>query len=1090
MTQAYDQLLDQVHLVRQSWRARRMVEGALLALASLAVALVLTAALDQLLAPGVAGRLFLALALWAITGLVAWRWLVRPATAQHPIDFYAALAEQRNPALRNRLINAIQLGREANPVAPRLIDAIVSDGATAAQDIDLTRSVESPMLRRAAGGLTGALALVALYLLLAGPGARIAMARVLLPAADILPFTWARVTLVTPDKAVTIREGLPLTVNALVDVRDEKSAIPDAFITWTDSAGHRRSAGMRPATKDPKSFTYVFASVESAFVFHVAAGDGSTADIPVSVERRPRVAKMAVTYHYPAYAVLPDRKVDDFDGHLHGLPQTKASLTVQANKPLQKLAMVPDSGSPASFSQGPDALTWTVDLTLTANGVYSFKLLDAGGYDMDDPTRYTITLEADAAPVVGFSRPGRDTQVQPDTVTEFALVAQDDLGIGPVRLVGRLNNDKTPGVIHEWPTPAGKPVRRIEMSVKKSTADLKLKAGDRLEYWATVEDLNNVSPTGPGRGESRRFNLMVLTPEQVAAQMEKDLNEYAKTLTEMIRLQRLNRNETAATPPAQPLIDREGLIRRQGQKLAELMQKNAFPAQTMIDELQDLASGPMAKVISLLESFRDAHDSEAGKASAASTLPVQDKIVLALEEMLKRLDRDQAARAELKKIEKTDQAAHREVTSVLARLSKDLDKFLAEQRDLEEKYEKVRKADKDDVKGEDLNALNNALHQLDRWKQWAKDSADGIAKLPEGFVKDSALAENVNTIFEEIDKQQKGATTKIDTPLEEGVKADGTKVLEDLEIWMPQKGDAVKITMEEPTEGKFEVPPYNLPAALQDMVGDLVEDIKDFDEEADDVTSSWGGNMGQAGWDIVDGPISGFNALGKTGNQLPNEQEVGGRSGVGRRGRSSGQMVGDTSKGMEGRPTPARLTKEPYEAGNPKSEDQLDPRGATGGGKKTGGGARGLQGGTPPDFVKDMERLKEEQKQLREKTQQLAKQLENAGKPSTHVNRALQLLDSSMQDMKDLRYEEAARRRKVAINELKSEANQIDQAVSLSLDKAPNLPPELRQQISSGAQQALPEGYEELVGAYYKAISNAASGQPAPAGGADPEKPR
>lgn len=1088
MTQSYDQLIEQVQLVRQSWRARRMLEGAVLAFSALGLALVGAALLDQLSAPGAVGRILLALAMWMITGLVAWRWLVRPATARHGVDYFAALAEQRNPALRNRLINAVQLGRDENPAAPRLVEAIVAEGAGAAQDIDLSRCAASPLLRQALAGLGTALTILVLYLLLAGPGARIAIARVLLPAADILPFTWARVS-VTPDKPQTVFEGLPLTVAARVEVRDEKSAVPDAFITWTDTVGQRRSAAMRASVKDPRSFSYVFPAVETGFVFHVVAGDGRSRDVSVAVERRPRVASMSVRYQFPAYTALPEREVEEFDGHLHGLPQTVARLTVKANKPLQRLNLVPESGQGVAFTQDGDALTWSANLTLTANALYSFKLLDTAGHEMDDPTRYSITLEADAAPVVGFSRPGRDTQVQPGHVTDFSLVAQDDLGVGPVRLVGRVNNAKNPAVVHEWPAVTGKPVRRIEVSIKRDTAQLNLQAGDRLEYWATVEDLNNVAPTGPGRGESRHFNLMVLTPDQAAAQLEKQLTEYAKVLTEMIRLQRLNRTQTAATPPAEPLIERQSVIRRTAQQLADTMQRNAFPAQTMIDELNDLASGPMAKVITLLESFRDAHASESGKASAAQSLPVQDQIILALEEMLKRLDRNQAARNELKKIERTDQAVHKEVTNVLARLSKDLDKFLAEQRELEEKYEKLRKGDKDDAKGEDLTALNNALHQLDRWKQWAKDSADGIAKLPEGFVKDSALADNVSTIFEEIDKQQKGSTVKIDTPLEEGAKATGTKVLEDLEIWMPHAGDNIKWTMEEPMEGKFEVPPWTLPASLQDMVGDLVEDMQDFDEEADDVTSSWGGNIAQAGWDIVDGPISGYNALGKTGNQLPNAQEVGGRSGVGRRGRSSGQMVGDTSKAMEGRATPARLTKEPYEQGTPKTEEQLDPRGATGGGKKTGGGVRGLQGGTPPDFVKDMDRLKEEQKQLREKTQQLARQLENAGKPSTHVNRALQLLDSSLQDMKDMRYEEAARRRKVAIHELKAESNQIDQAVSLSLDKAPNLPPELRQQISSGAQQALPEGYEDLVGEYYKAISNAASGSPAP-GGAESDKPR
>jgi hypothetical protein len=158
----------------------------------------------------------------------------------------------------------------------------------------------------------------------------------------------------------------------------------------------------------------------------------------------------------------------------------------------------------------------------------------------------------------------------------------------------------------------------------------------------------------------------------------------------------------------------------------------------------------------------------------------------------------------------------------------------------------------------------------------------------------------------------------------------------------------------------------------------------------------------------------------------------------------------------------------------PEVSKQLDPRGATGGGKKTGGGQRGLQGGRPPDFVKDMERLAEDQALLREKAQQIAQRLNYAGRPLNHVERAITLMEGAEADYRDLRYDDAARKRKTALSELRAAESQIDQAVSLSLQKAPDLPAEMREQISAGSRQALPEGYEDIVGAYYKAISEEA----------------
>ena len=1086
MTAAYSQLLLSVQTVRRTWQVRRAFEGVLLATAVWAGVLTVASMLDQASAYGVLGRSLLAFVLWACTIPIAFRYIAQPLTAAHTDDFFAALIEQRHPTLANRLINALQLGRDEAPRSPRLVEAIIADGAAAADEIDSGKAVAGPALKHHGIALGAALLVAAVYLVAAGPGARVSMARVLLPVANIAPFTWTNITITQPsDTPVRILEGEPLLVN----ITATGAGPMDAAVNWLDSRGTRRALRMARGSekavegdrlgRKEVAFAYTFPGIDSNFEFFITAGDARTNPIPVLVEPRPRIAGMSAVLQYPAWTSLPSREIKDFDGHLHGLPQTKASLVIRANKPLTKMTLLIENSEPIYATRGEDDLHWKADLTITETKTYTVRLTDAVGNELNDATRYTITAESKTAPQIGFAKPGRDLQVKPGDAVEFQVIAQDELGLGPARFYARVNTNKDAVLVHEWPNAEAPPLKRKELDLKKTVEELGLKAGDRLEYWATVVDRNNVAPQ-PGYGESRRYHIIVLTPDAADRRMDAQLMEYAKAITELIRLQRLNRTETEGTLPAGPLIEREATIRRGVLAVAETMQKNAFPMETMITDLRALASDPVAKVITLLESYRDATESATGKKFAADSLPVQDKIIAELEEMLKRLNRNEQVRATLKKLEKTEPIAHKETVQVLAKLSKDLDKFLSETRDLKDQFEKMSKRNTDDdAKGESNEALQNAEHRLDRWKQWAKDSVDGIAKLPEGFVKDSNLSQEMKQIFEEIEKQKRSATTEIVTPMEEGVMAVGTEVKEDLEVWNMAAGDSVKWTMEDPNGGKFEVPPYTLPEKLQDLVGDLIEDMDEFDQEADDNTGTQGGNNAQAGWDIADGPIAGFSAIGKTGNQMPNNSEMGGRSGDGRRGKSTGQSVGDESRAMQGRPTPARVTNEKYEEGQPKAGKQLDPRGSTGGGKKTGSGSRGLQGGTKPDFVKDLERLTEKQQQLKERMQQIARELDGVGKSSSHVNRALDLIDSSAQDLKDQRYDDAARKRKQAIGELKAEQSQIEQGVSLTLQKAQNLPPEMRSQISAGSQQALPEGYEDLVGAYYKAVSGAGEAAPA-----------
>jgi len=223
---------------------------------------------------------------------------------------------------------------------------------------------------------------------------------------------------------------------------------------------------------------------------------------------------------------------------------------------------------------------------------------------------------------------------------------------------------------------------------------------------------------------------------------------------------------------------------------------------------------------------------------------------------------------------------------------------------------------------------------------------------------------------------------------------------------------------------------------------------------------------------VADGPISSFSAKGKTGNDLPNANEVNGRSGDGRRGQTSGQMVGDTARGLDGRRTPARLTAEKYEPGALKQTGRLDPNGATGGGKKAGAGARGLQGGTPPDFVKLQERLAPQLKGLREKAEQVARDLEKLGVVNRRLNAGIGGLHALEEGGRDRRYSDAARRQRVALDSLTGALVEIDQSTAVQWNRAVRLPGPLRDEIVQAAGERFPEGYEDAVKRYFRTLSD------------------
>src|SRR5262249_54091978 len=143
--------------------------------------------------------------------------------------------------------------------------------------------------------------------------------------------------------------------------------------------------------------------------------------------------------------------------------------------------------------------------------------------------------------------------------------------------------------------------------------------------------------TGPGQAESRRFSLFVLTPESIAAKLELQIQDYAQALEDLLRLQRENRAQTASGVEFATLILRQASIRTKTSLLARTMERDAFPIPTIIKALDELAAGLMAEAVRILEHGRDAGAPAKGAEIRKQSLPVQDRIIAQLQELLTRL---------------------------------------------------------------------------------------------------------------------------------------------------------------------------------------------------------------------------------------------------------------------------------------------------------------------------------------------------------------------------------------------------------------------------------------------------------------------
>ncbi len=174
--------------------------------------------------------------------------------------------------------------------------------------------------------------------------------------------------------------------------------------------------------------------------------------------------------------------------------------------------------------------------------------------------------------------------------------------------------------------------------------------------------------------------------------------------------------------------------------------------------------------------------------------------------------------------------------------------------------------------------------------------------------------------------------------------------IEDVEMWLPDYPDHFIWNMESfDTDEMPEIPLVELPEELEDIVGELLEQDTQIDMQSQDTT---GNNIiadAEMGWMVMDGPMPSFSAKGKTGNTRPNDNEMTGRSGSGREGQATGELVENHVKGYEGRKTHARRTADQLQKGMVTEDENstMDAR-ATGGGKLGGESETiGLHGNAP-----------------------------------------------------------------------------------------------------------------------------------------------
>ena len=86
---------------------------------------------------------------------------------------------------------------------------------------------------------------------------------------------------------------------------------------------------------------------------------------------------------------------------------------------------------------------------------------------------------------------------------------------------------------------------------------------------------------------------------------------------------------------------------------------------------------------------------------------------------------------------------------------------------------------------------------------------------------------------------------------------------------------------------------------------------------------------------------------------------------------------------------------------------------------------------------------------------------------------SVKLLEQADKDLKDGKYENAARKRLEAMQRLRGAFAGLNRGTAVDVSRARDLPAQLRDELRQSAESAYPAGYEALLRSYYKKLSTA-----------------
>ena len=515
--------------------------------------------------------------LTAIVLLAAVGWTLFHFLRRFSRETAALYIEQKQPRLRNNLINSLQL-------YPEVVEQRGPSGASASMVLALLRVTRKQIAelqvadlldtRRLKSGLRllGFLAVPVLAMVLLNPSwVSGTFAMLTDPLAHLPP---SKTDIQIDPKGVRAVRGSPLKIEAVTS-----GALPQSLqlITWTGANDRGELIGVENVPMEnlgAGKFSAKLARLEKTLRYRAVTGPFSSDTYTAEAVDPPEIANVQLVLYPPAYSGLGSVSVPE--GSIEGLKGSTVRLDAIATKDVVKAEIEMDDGKKIPFKI--DGRKLQANFVLFQAQSYRIRVEDAYGF-RNTPITYELRVKPDGFPTVDLLRPTEDLEINGDETLSLEYTARDDFGIGEIALVAKIGDREDKIVLQKDES------KRLIMRDQYNwdLGKLALREGEEAVFFLQVFDNDTISGPKIGTSRSIRLKLKNLKGEhQQIAEMIRDLNNRMVDLL-ADHLERPSPGEKPVTP-----TDND---KKFEQNLAEALKRtDDVMRQTEKDRMSDFAT--------------------------------------------------------------------------------------------------------------------------------------------------------------------------------------------------------------------------------------------------------------------------------------------------------------------------------------------------------------------------------------------------------------------------------------------------------------------------------------------------------------------